>query len=106
MTVDISVSTDLDVLAADLTAMLQKDAINMGWPRQYASALTVSAEGTQIVVGYPEEYEEQINDLEYGAEDTTPIPVLRRFLDKNQEYVSNHLAEASLNYLFDFGILP
>jgi hypothetical protein len=98
--------SNLSQIAADLTPRLVKAAKSLGWPKKYAAVLTVTADGTQLTIEYPEEYAKAIEDLEYGTEGISPLPVFRKFLDSNQNYITSHLVDSSLDYLFNEGVLP
>jgi hypothetical protein len=90
----------------DLTELLKVDAKTAGWPNNIIRQLKVAVKDLKIVVYYPESYTTQIDDLEYGNGADSPRPIFRRFVTKNMNFIGKDLADSSLNYLFEEGILP
>jgi hypothetical protein len=90
----------------DLTRLLQVDAENAGWPKNISKQLKVSIKDLQIVVTYPDKYTQQIDDLEYGNGTESPMPIFRRFVTKNMNFIAKDLAGSSLDYLVEGGIIP
>ena len=90
----------------DLTRLLQIDAENAGWPKNISKQLKVSIKDLQIVVDYPEKYTQQIDDLEYGNGTDSPMPIFRRFVTKNMNFITKDLAGSSLDFLAEEGIIP
>jgi len=99
-------SSGLNSINNTLTSLLKAQAIDAGWPRKYASALQVSIQGSEITIAYPEEFSEQIENLEYGSMDVTPIPVFRTFLEKQKAVIYNSVENSSINLLVDSEIIP
>jgi hypothetical protein len=90
----------------ELTKLIQVDAEKAGWPLNITKQLKVSIKDLKIVVYYPETYTQQIDDLEYGDGKESPKPVFRRFIAKNTNFLGKDLADSSLNYLTEQGLIP
>jgi hypothetical protein len=90
----------------NLTELLKVDAKTAGWPNNIIRQLKVSVKDLKIVVYYPESYTTQIDDLEYGNGTDSPRPIFRRFVTKNMNFIGGDLANSSLDYLFEQGVLP
>ena len=98
--------TALKGINSELTELLKLDAKNAGWPNNIVKQLKISVENLKVVVYYPEMYTQQIDDLEYGNGQDSPQPVFRRFIAKNMNFISKDLADSSLNYLVEQGLIP
>ena len=89
-----------------LTELLKVDAKNAGWPNNIIKQLKVSVEDLKITVHYPESYAMQVEDLEYGNGVDSPQPIFRTFVAKNMNFITKDLADSSIEYLFEQGVLP
>ena len=66
---------------APLTQDLRKLALNSGWPARLAEALTlVTKEDNELIIEYPDNLKQAIEDMEYGTPATFPNAVLRKFI--------------------------
>lgn len=83
----------------DLSQRLRKEARLAGWPKNVVNQLSVAVKSDTVVVEYPSHLEDTLKDLEYGAMDSNPKPVLRRFIKNNRTLISDRLLDASLAYL-------
>lgn len=95
--------TDLEKI---LTSRIRKDAVTAGWPKRVADSISVKVTKDEILAEYPENLTDTIMDLEYGNQNASPKPVLRRFVVNNQGLLADAVAESSLEYLFDEDLLP
>lgn len=93
-------------LETELTKRLRNDAVAAGWPKKLVSSLRVEVARNQIDVLYPDSLADIIEDLEYGNERVSPKPVFRRFVNNNELFVANTLAEWSIDHLFNTEVLP
>ena len=67
--------------AGTLTANLSSLARQAGWPTSIALQLKVENHSDgKWYVGYPKAIENQVLDLEYGTQNTSPNPVIRDFV--------------------------
>lgn len=98
--------SSLKSLEPSLTTELRKDAISSGWPANLANYLSVIVSGDSLLVQYDDSVAEQIEDLEYGTGSQSPKPVMRKFVYKHETTLSNVIAEASVDHLFDTEVLP
>jgi hypothetical protein len=90
----------------ELTQLIKVNAKSAGWPNKIVKQLKVAVKDLKIVVYYPEMYNQQIDDLEYGDGKNSPQPVFRRFVNKNTNALARDIAESSLDYLAEQGIIP
>jgi hypothetical protein len=98
--------TSLKGINKELTDLLKVDAKNAGWPNNIVKQLRAAVEDLKIVVYYPEMYAQKIDDLEYGNGQDSPQAVFRRFIAKNMGIIGNDLADSSMSYLVEQGIIP
>jgi hypothetical protein len=101
-----SAKSSLSGLESGLTKELRLDAAGADWPLEAIETLYVVIDGLSISIKYENAYASKIEDLEYGTEDESPRPVFRKFLDKHGSVISNQIADWSLNYLSDSGVIP
>ena len=108
MNIDISpiASKSLIKIQNELTNLLRVDAVLALWPKNIASKLKVVITKSEIIITYPNNLAQQVEDLEYGSKETTPLPVFRRFIAKHGNVISNNIADSTLNFLVDEGIIP
>jgi hypothetical protein len=91
---------------ADLTKLLKEDARTAGWPLPLIKTLKVAVEEFKVVVYYPEKYEAEIENLEYGTEDSAPLAVFRRYMNKHGNIIFDKLANWSVNLLVEKDVFP
>ena len=87
-----------DSVVDNLTIALRQKAQVAGWPTDYVNVLSVENENGVIVVTYPQDKANAIEDLEYGTEQGQPSGVIRSFI--NQE--SSNLAKDTKNGIMEF----
>ena len=85
-----------------LTELLHTLAMDAGWPAEVIAVLkiSVSEDGT-MYVDYPEEYSEQIGDLEYGDINGLPNAVIRPFIARAGSVINPIVATAAVNDFLD-----
>jgi hypothetical protein len=76
-------------LSKKMTTKLRHAALDAAWPSMIVSNMTVRVKDTQLVIDYPEDLQEEINDLEYGTGPVPPVSVIRTFLNRTDEYISD-----------------
>lgn len=108
MSVDLSSSATKSLKKHEraFTAKIREEALAAGWPRSAATKLRVEFAKNDVLVAYPDELAQVIEDLEYGDGTMSPKPVFRKFFDKNRIALADSLAEVSIDYLFDKEVLP
>ena len=89
-----SITTDSAVqslrsLEPKLTKEVRLAAIKAGWPKEVARVLKVTVADDSITVTYPDEYADQIDDLEYGTRTVGPKPVFRLFVRKHTKTMAD-----------------
>lgn len=82
---------DLRKLEARLTRDIKLQAVRAGWPKELASVLRVTVANDEILVNYPNEKADEIEDLEYGTRAASPKPVFRSFINKHGSVISESL---------------
>ena len=66
--------------AEQLSAELQQYARSAGWPEKICTQLRIRQEDGEYIASFPTNITNQVNDLEYGTQDSAPSPVIRTFL--------------------------
>jgi hypothetical protein len=92
-----------DSVVDDLTANLRHKAEIAGWPSDYAYALSVENQNGTIVVTYPSEKANAIEDLEYGAEQGQPSGVIRSFINQEAEELAKDTKYGIMNFVKETG---
>jgi len=75
-------------LSKKMTIKLRNAALNAAWPSMIVSNMSVVVKDSKLVIDYPEDLQEEINDLEFGTGPTPPASVIRPFLNRTDEYIS------------------
>lgn len=91
---------------AELTKLFRADATSANWPKELVSKVKLSVTNSQLVVNYPGEFTDLIDDLEYGSQNNPPQPVFRLFEAKHGDVIVQKIADMSLNYLVSEDIIP
>ena len=89
------------ILQPLLADKLQEDARAAAWPERIVSALTVTFDGNNLLVKYPDELASEIDDLEYGKPYGLPNPVLRPFAYSSESYIADVLVSRTLDLILD-----
>lgn len=97
MNIDVANSAvkDLRKLETKLTRDVKVSAVRAGWPKKLVNSLQVKVLTDEIVVTYPDQYADEIEDLEYGTRTTSPRSVFRFFMNKSGAPVADSI-EASV----------
>lgn len=93
-------------LEKELTKAIRLDAYRAKWPKPIASSLSVSIKNNELVVTYPDAYEEQVGDLEYGTQSSSPRPVFRTFVNRHQAKLTQNLEQWLVDKLAEMEALP
>jgi hypothetical protein len=82
-----------------LTVELRQYAQSMGWPDRIALNLHIKQDDGVYTVSFPSDIEEDVNNLEYGTQDTPPIPVISTFLKTriNEQHFEAGLSKSLKN---------
>jgi hypothetical protein len=91
--------------ALKLTPVLRDMAFRAEWPSDIIIQLKVDAVDANLVVSYPEELEERINNLEYGSEDSSATPVIRPFTYRFSKNLEQEVSDTLANILAEMGVL-
>lgn len=98
---DAVVSDAAFYLIPQLTAELKDMAKASGWPKSVIDSLSVSFDGSNMVVDYPAKLSKVVDDLEYGNGSDLPNSVIRSFIYRSGETVKSVLANRSVTNLFE-----
>jgi hypothetical protein len=98
---DAVVSDAVYYLIPQLTQELKAAATTSGWPKTAIDVLSVSFDGSNILVEYPPQTARMIEDLEYGNGSDLPNSVIRSFIYRSGDTVKSVLANRSVNNLFE-----
>jgi len=90
--------------ARKLTPVLRNMASSAEWPGEIVIQLSVQSEGPNLVVAYPEDLEEQINELEYGSENTPARPAIRPFTYRYSKQLEAEISETVIDILGEMGV--
>lgn len=71
------------------------------WPEKVISALTVDFDGSNLIIKYPDNMAEEIDDLEYGKPYGLPNPVFYPFITRNQDLIQDVLALNTLDFIME-----
>jgi hypothetical protein len=82
-----------------LTPMLQQFALAAGWPSNVALNLSVDTRGSELHVSYPNELDDQVNNLEYGTPGSAPTSVIRPFVARMGNSMGNILEESVMDIM-------
>jgi hypothetical protein len=90
--------------AHKLTPVLRDMAFRAEWPPEIIIQLKVDAVDTNLVISYPENLEEQINNLEYGTEYSPAKPVIRAFTYRYAEELEEEISDTLGDILIEMGV--
>jgi hypothetical protein len=91
--------------ALKLTPVLRDMAFRAEWPSDIIIQLNVEAVDSDLVVSYPDDLEERINDLEYGSEESPASPVIRPFTYRFSKELEREVSETLVDILDEMGVL-
>jgi hypothetical protein len=80
--------------AKHLTSTLRQKAHAAGWPADVCLGMSVDHDGSDFVVRHHPATEERAHDLEYGTQRTSPLPVIRPFNSRVDQYANEVLGSA------------
>ena len=66
-----------------LKKLLLEKARSAGWPEDVIKVLDITYDGKSLSVHYPDEFEQKVMDLEYGALSSLPNPAIRPFMNRS-----------------------
>lgn len=67
-------------VVAEYTQKLRTHAGSYGWPSEVTDNLTISHDGVNHTVSYPQSLQEIVLTLEYGTQKVPPSPAIRTFM--------------------------
>lgn len=98
---DAVVSDAANTLIPQLTSELQTLAKTSGWPDVVVNSLSVTFDGSNLVVSYPKELSTAVDNLEYGNQSDMPNAVIRSFVYRSGETLKSVLANRSVTNLLE-----
>lgn len=101
-----NINNIISVVSADLTKplteLLHKLASDSGWPADVIQVMKVShSDDGTLYVDYPDEYAEEIGNLEYGDINGLPNAVIRPFIARAPSIINPAYASVFANELVD-----
>lgn len=95
-----------DKVSTPLLLELRSMAHGALWPAYIVSSLTIDYEDGELVINYPEDMEEAVDNLEYGDINSLPNAVLRPFSYRAPFLLKQVIEQDSLGALFlELGVL-
>lgn len=86
-----------DILSNPETLELRVMAKGANWPDNIVNLLTVESDGDgALIINYPENITEDVENLEYGDINSLPTPVIRPFIYRAQNDVSRAIEKYAL----------
>ena len=82
------------VAVPDLTQEVRSMATTAGWPIEASSALEVIEADGDLTVKILDHATDLVNKLEYGTDEVSPNPVIRKFTSQLDDRIQDHLHEA------------
>lgn len=103
------IATELTYVANDaaytaiplLENLLTNLATESEWPEHLIKAMSVQYDGENLILSYPPELAEEINDLEYGTLNKLPNAVIRPFLSRSSDIIQNVLVTNSFDDIME-----
>ena len=89
------------ILQPILEENLKEFAQTAGWPPKVVNALSIDFNGDDLLVKYPEEMSDEIDDLEYGKPYSVPKAAIRPFIYNSESYIKDVLAIHALGMILD-----
>ncbi len=100
---------ELDAVVADaayylipqLTEELKATAKTSGWPNAVIESLSVTFDGSNIIVDYPKQLSQIVDNLEYGNGSNLPNSVIRAFIYRSGDTVKDVLSNRAVGNLLE-----
>jgi hypothetical protein len=89
------------ILKPMLEEKLKETAQTAGWPPNIVNAISIDFNGDDLLVKYPEELSDEIDDLEYGKPYSVPKAAIRPFIYSSEAYIKDVLAVHALGMILD-----
>jgi hypothetical protein len=80
---------------------LKEFAETAGWPPNIVNSLSIDFNGDDLLVKYPDEMSNEIDDLEYGKPYSVPKAAIRPFIYSSESYIKDVLAVHALGMILD-----
>lgn len=93
------------IAAQRAVSSLRAHAREMGWPEQAVGNLWVEFVDGSFVPQYPQHAREVIENLEYGTNDTPPVPALRTWANRSQDEMADQHDEVLGAAILASGVL-
>ena len=89
-------------LIEELTLKLRTQAYQSGWPPHICAVLSIHADDDHnLYVSYPDEFSKEVDDLEYGGEQTRPHALIRPFMYRTERYIKDKLNNEWMSDILD-----
>ena len=88
-----------------LTASLRDRAYRAEWPSDIIIQLSVKAKDGVLYIEYPDDLDDRISTLEYGAEGVSPQAVIRPFMSRYATHMEEDFSMSIVDVLAEIGAL-
>lgn len=78
-------------------------ASDAGWPQEIVSSMALTYQDGAVQISYPEQYESQVMNLEFGKEGAPPNSVIRTFMLRYQNEAGKELTAAVADDIWNYG---
>jgi hypothetical protein len=89
------------IVTPALEQALYELAASSNWPEYVIKALSVQYDGENLILTYPPELTEEIDNLEYGTLNKMPNAVIRPFLSRSDAIIEHTLSSKILDDLME-----
>lgn len=96
-----AVADAVNQIIPELEKSLYALASASGWPENVIRSLSIQFDGEDIIVTFPPEMEEEVNDLEYGTLNNLPNAVIRPFILRSDAIVESVLSSTTIDDLIE-----
>lgn len=95
-----------DTLIPPLTVTSKASASTAGWPANVISSLSMGYENGVLLLQYPQDIKETVDNLEYGDINSLPNPAISPFVRRAQSTIEQVIEDQAVVELFiDAGII-
>jgi hypothetical protein len=91
-----SVLEDVRKTLGPLTVSLRRSAAASGWPKEVVNQLSVNLVKGKVIISYPDELKQKIDEWEYGTQFRRPTAVLRKFNNRLDSKVRSFLGKGAI----------
>ena len=97
------VNDAVSALIDKYTPALKNMASDAGWPQNLVDALEITYVRGNIIITYPDQLSQEIEDLEYGIPQGIPNSVIRPFMNRYEFSANKDISEIVAENIFTYG---